>query len=312
MPLDTGQDLIVITSAGGQQAAHLAPLLYQHTHRLRLIVHSASSQQRLQKTLPDAEVLTADLAEPSEAFKVLAGAAAVYHIGPTFHTFETQIGYNMVTAALAHRKADGIFKHFVYSSVTHTQIRKLLNHDAKRLVEEFLVESGLPYTIVKPTHFMDMFPVAELMRSAEQDIMWPAWWDPDTKFAFIALRDLGFAASKFLIEREPHFFAAYDLCGTGLMSHTEQCEIAGKVIGKTITPVLTDFRKAVDDFVARKYGKDVPSYSRDAAERLFLYYNRHGLPGNPSLLRWILGREPTSFRTWADDQVKGAKEKGDV
>ena len=244
--------------------------------------------------------------------KVLAGAAAVYHIGPTFHTFETQIGHNMVTAALAHQKADGIFKHFVYSSVTHTQIRKLLNHDAKRLVEEFLVESGLPYTIVKPTHFMDMFPVAELMKSAEQDITWPAWWDPDTKFAFIALRDLGFAASKFLIEREPHFFAAYDLCGTGLMSHTEQCEIAGKVIGKTITPVLTDFRKAVDDFVAGKYGKDVPSYSRDAAERLFLYYNRHGLPGNPSLLRWILGREPTSFRKWADDQVKGAKEKGDV
>ena len=309
MPLDTSQELVVITSAGGQQAAHLLPLLYQHTHRIRLVVSGVKSQQRLQKSFPDADVLTADLAEPLEAYKVLEGAAVAYHIGPTFHTFETQIGFNMVTAAVAHRKANGIFKHFVYSSVIHTQIRKLLNHDAKRLVEEFLIESGLPYTIVKPTHFMDMFPVAELDKPSKKHIEWPVWWDPDTSFAYIALHDLGLAATKFLLERETHFFTAYELCGTGMMSHMEQCEIAGKVIGKTITPVLTGFSKAVDDFVSWKYGEDVPSYSRDATERLFLYYNRHGLPGNPNLLRWILGREPTSFQTWAEEQVKGSNDK---
>lgn len=309
MPLDTAKDVVVITSAGGQQAGGLVPLLYQHTRRLRLVVSGATSQQRLQKAFPDAQVLTADLAEPSEAFRVLKDAAAVYHIGPTFHTFETQIGYNMVTAALAHRKADGIFQHFVYSSVIHTQIRKLLNHDAKRFVEEFLVEFGLPYTVVKPTHFMDMFPVVELATRSEKAVTWPAWWDPDIRFALIALADLSQAACKFLLEREAHFYAAYDLCGTGLMSHTEQCAIAGQAMGKTITPERTELMQAVDAFVAWKYGEQVPPYSQDATERLFLYYDRHGLPGNPNLLRWILGREPKSFPTWVEEQLQGPREK---
>ena len=307
MPLDTKKDLVVITSAGGQQAAHLVPTLYQHDCRLRLVVNSNTSQRRLQKQYPNAEVLIADLVEPSEASRVLAGAAVLYHVGPTFHTFETQIGYNLVTAALELRSAAEPFKHFVYSSVIHTQIRKLLNHDAKRLVEEFLIESGLSYTVVKPTHFMDMFPAAKLAKDANQQVEWPAWWDPEISSALIALCDLGEAASKIMLEREPHVFASYDLCGTEPMSHTLQCEIAGKSMGKAITPTLVDFRTAVNDFVSFKYGENVPSYSRDATERLFLYYNRYGLPGNPNLLRWILGREPTSFQAWVESEVKGSK-----
>jgi hypothetical protein len=55
---------------------------------------------------------------------------------PSIDLFETQIGYNMVKAAVDARKFNGIFKHFVYSAVIYTLIRKLLNHEAKRYVEE--------------------------------------------------------------------------------------------------------------------------------------------------------------------------------
>lgn len=107
MPSDAQNDLVLVTAAGGQQAANLLPLIYKRT-RLRRVVYSVSSQKRL-----------------SEPKRGVAGAAAVYHIGPTFHPFETWIGYSMMQAALAHQKKRLIFKHFVYSSVMHTQLRKI-------------------------------------------------------------------------------------------------------------------------------------------------------------------------------------------
>ena len=53
---------------------------------------------------------------------------------------------------------------------------------------------------------------------------------------------------------------------------------------------------AVDEWLELKYGGPFSPYTRDAtreaAERLFLYYNRRGLPGNTNNLNWLIGQEP--------------------
>ena len=296
----SGADLIVITSAGGQQAAHLLPLLSKEKRfRLRLVVATETSKLRLETAYPAAEVLTADLVDPSEAARVLNGVAVVYHIGPTFHQFEIQIGYNMVNAALS----ESGLKHFVYSAVIHTQIRKLLNHDAKGKVEEFLIESGLQFTILKPTHFIDMFPVETLLHSMEKDTVLRWFWDPKVRFSFIALSDLGLAAYKVIWEGEKHFYASYELCSTGLMSHTEQAEITGKIIQKKVKVETVPLPEAVDGILKFKFAEPVSPYTRDAAERLFLYYNRRGLPGNTNVLKWLIGQEPMDFQTWMEQEI---------
>lgn len=43
---------------------------------------------------------------------------------------------------------------FVFSSVIHPSISKLTNHAAKRPVEEALYESGMEFTVLQPTMFM--------------------------------------------------------------------------------------------------------------------------------------------------------------
>jgi hypothetical protein len=45
--------------------------------------------------------------------------------------------------------------------------------------------------------------------------------------------------------------------------------------------------------------------TRDEAARLCLFYNHRGLVGNPSVLRWLLGRSPTSLEEWVDAQLDG-------
>ena len=130
------EGLVVLTGAGGRICSHLIPLLYGGK-RLRLVINSAGSLDRLKAQYPQAEVEQADLTIPADARRVIKRATALFHVGPSFHQHETEIGYNMVDAAVQETQ-DGAFKHFVYSGVIQSQLRKLLNHDCKRYVAEYL------------------------------------------------------------------------------------------------------------------------------------------------------------------------------
>lgn len=303
------KELIVLTCASGNQCAHLIPLLYNE-HKLRLVVNSENSAKKLKDQWPGADVVQADLQEPKDAQRILKGATAAFHLGPPFHARETEIGYNMVDAAVEETE-QGNFKHLVFSSVIDTQLRKLLNHDVKRYIEEYLIEAGadgkLNYTILQPTHFMDMFPVKMFMQN-EHPVFVPNW-DPDVLFSFIALKDLGEAAANVLNQREKHYFAHYAIVSTPPISYTEFVKTVSKEIGKEIRIEQCSF----EDRVARFFklvglGEDPHPRSRDAGERMLLYYNTRGLIGNPNILRFLLGREPTSHVEWARLQVQAAKE----
>lgn len=122
------EDLIVLTGASGKICSDLTPLLYGKTsYRLRLVVNSAASLEKLKAQYPKAEVEQADLTFPNDARKVLRGATSLYHVGPSLHLHEAEIGYNMVDGAIQESR-EGAFKHFVFSGVIQTQLRKLIHH----------------------------------------------------------------------------------------------------------------------------------------------------------------------------------------
>ena len=298
-------DLLVITSASGKQATNLLPFL-PSSLPLRLVCHSDASAKSLHNTHPSAEILTGDLTSPSFCASVLDNATTVYHIGPSFHPFETSIGLALVHAAAAERRAhNGRFRHFIYSSVLHPVIRKMLNHDCKRYVEEALLESGVPYTILQPTHFMDMIPAAKLAKEEGDRVMFPAKWDPNVKFSFVALKDLGEVGAKVVREGERHYNASYEICGTGPVSYNEVMQIVGHKIGKEVVVEQVNFQEAVDDFMQILFGglEALDPYSRDGAERMLLYYNRRGLVGSPNVLEWLLERRPRDIAEWVEEQV---------
>ncbi|CZR56462.1 uncharacterized protein PAC_06350 [Phialocephala subalpina] len=303
------KETIVITCASGKQAAPLIRLLHtSQKYNLRLIVHSTSSLERLQKSYPDVDVRTTELTEPSQCLAIVKDAAVVYHIGPSLHPHETTIGINMIDAAKASRSV----KHFVYSSVLNSQFRKLMNHDCKRYVEEHLIESELPYTILCPTHFMDTLPIPMFLKQMEtkqkgEGLVFPAMWNPEVKFSFVALQDLAEAAFTVIEQREKHFRAKYDIVSTELLSYNEVLKKVGGVLGREIRAEQKGFEDAVATFGARLFGgkiKDVDSGMRDGLERLLLYYNRHGLQGSSNVLEWLIGRKLTGHEEWTKQMVE--------
>lgn len=127
----------------------MIPALYQPSfpaYRIRLVTHSKNSPERLSQQYPDAEVIQASLDSLRDCSLILNGVTTITYVSPiSTNKKSSSAGTNR------HYK----FAQFIFSSVIHPQVRKLVNHDRKRLTEEYLVESGLWYTILQPSHFVD-------------------------------------------------------------------------------------------------------------------------------------------------------------
>ena len=101
MPIDYEKDIILLTSADGKQCNQLIPFLLPKWKHLRLAARSDSSRQQLLEKYADKskahiDIVLADLAQPDDCKRILAGVTAVYHIGPSFHPRETEMGSGLL------------------------------------------------------------------------------------------------------------------------------------------------------------------------------------------------------------------------
>ena len=307
MTVDLENDLLLITAASGKQATStLLPLVSKKWKRLRLNVSSVASKEKLEKQYPNAEVTQCDVSDAKACKKLLEGVTACWMVTPPFHTHETECGCNLINAALANVNFGGPFKHMVHSSVIFPILRKLVNHDNKRYVEEYLVESGLPYTIVQPTHMMETVNIAAIMEQ-ENPVM-PRMWDPSTKFTFVSARDVGEAAANILEKREHHLYATYQLVGTREpLSYNEAFDIISTEIGRKVRLERKSVEEGAEMFASMfTHGKpeEASPVMKQGVAMMFLHYNFHGLVGNPNVLEMLLGRKPLDYQEWVKLNVK--------
>ena len=127
---------IALTFISGKQYSAIILLLYNQQatrYRLRLVVHSDSSRDRLTKQYPQAEVLQANPTILQTTLELLMASWYCTMLAPTFHPHETELGQGMIDAAcMEDSNPESKFSHFVLSSVLHTHVRKLKNTCASR------------------------------------------------------------------------------------------------------------------------------------------------------------------------------------
>lgn len=220
----------------------------------------------------------------------------VVHVGPPFHAHEAEIGTMMVDAASeSYRGGSGLLKHFIFSSVIGSQIDKMIHHVAKRHVEEHLLESSIPYTILQPSTFLDNIPIAHLIKEP----VYASPWSADTKFSLTTVRDHADALFRVLLEREDHFYAQYPIVSTPSpvsfkeVLSTIEAELDRKI---TIQPLQEE---EAFDLLLKKASEPDDAYAKDGVRRMAEYYATKGLIGNSNILRMIIGREPMSVASWA-------------
>ncbi|MCK5922267.1 MAG: NmrA family NAD(P)-binding protein, partial [Methylococcales bacterium] len=140
--------MILVTGAAGKTGQAIIIALAKKGAAVRGLVRREAQIESVREAGAH-EVVVGDINSASMMRQAASGIRAVYHICPNMHPDEIRIGQNMIAAG----QSAGV-QHFVYHSVLHPQIEAMPHHWHKLHVEECLFESGLPFTILQPTAYM--------------------------------------------------------------------------------------------------------------------------------------------------------------
>ena len=147
---------ILVTGATGQQGGALARLLLQKKHEVYALIRNTESESPKAQNLRNlgAKLVKGDLDNPDSLEQATNGIDSVFLMGTWVEVGtegETRRGKMM--ADIAKEKK---IEHLVYSSVVNADKNTGIPHfESKYKVEQHIKNSGIPYTIIGPTFFMD-------------------------------------------------------------------------------------------------------------------------------------------------------------
>ena len=115
-------------------------------------------------------------------------------------------------------------------------------------------------------------------------------WSNETRFSRVDYRDVAEAAAIALTE-DRLLYATFELCAEGILNRHEVAALISEVLGRPIT--------------AKKIEPPSSAGPGSKLARMFAWYDKHPLLGNPTTLRAILGREPRTLRAYFEDLNAG-------
>lgn len=271
--------MILVTGASGKTSKAIIKALSK-VKSVCAFVHR-EAHVSVVKSLGADRVIVGDMHDESAIRSAMQGARSVYHICPNMSPDEVVIGKLVIEAARESR-----VEHFAYHSVLHPQTEKMNHHWQKLRVEEMIFESGLPFTILQPAPYMQNLLTG--WKSIVEDGVLRVPYSVDSKFSFVDLEDVAEVA-KIVLTQPNHTNAIYELVGTSPLSHVEVAEILSRVLNRDVRAE----KEEIGDWRLRAKGMN--EHAVENLVKMFEYYGKWGLLGNPNTLRWILRREPTSL-----------------
>lgn len=280
--------MILVTSAAGNTGR----IMVQKLVEAGLDVLATDINPKV-KDLPGIKkAMVGDLTDLSFIDALMQEASMVVYIPPLFSAEEALIGQRMVDKAIEHKA-----EHFVFISVIHPILTSLLQHTAKRDAEEYLIVKGMEtqcsYTILQPMHYMHNFNPQTVVETGEYRI----FYDVDSKVGYVATEDVGEVAVKVLNDPAKHNKATYELVGTKAYSPNDLVKMFNQITGKKAVSAYID----VEDFLDQIQANDL--FFREGFKHLAHSYTTWGLDGNPNVLTWLLGHEPTSFEQYVENKL---------
>jgi uncharacterized protein YbjT (DUF2867 family) len=230
--------VILVTSANGHIGKEVVNVLRSKGMRARAFVRKAERGQEDQSGV--LEYFKGDFFDRESLRRAFVGVDRVLHISPPHIPGEFAIGQTMIELSGEHH-----VRHFGLLSAIHPFIDALPAHRMKLLVQQYLIDSGLPFTTLQPTILMQNTSLAEVLRSGILSVPYSI----DRSMSFVDRRDVAEAAAIILSDDE-HFRATYELVGTDPMTARELASLISKQSGR---------------FLDRRTARDACSQARRAA-----------------------------------------------
>ncbi|MEZ5498286.1 MAG: SDR family oxidoreductase [Steroidobacteraceae bacterium] len=280
--------MILLTGATGKTAGAAAKILAAQKKSVRALVRNESKATALRDA--GIEVVTGDLEDAAAVRRALDGIEHALLVVPN-REGQLALEQGFVTAA-----AGAGVRHIVKLSSmeagadARAEIPRL--HHAS---EEHIRRSGLAWTMLRPNFFMqNLLGSAGTIRD-QGKIFLPLG---NGRVGMSDARDVG-AVAAHVLTSPGHENRSYDLTGPEVLSFYDVAERFTQALGKPIEYVnvpLEGYRE-----VLRKH---IPSqWHADAVCELFAEIARDGegsLSATTSAFRDLMGREPTSLKSWIE------------
>jgi len=229
---DTGK--ILVTGATGNVGSAVLDNLGTTDGNLRALAHDESSARSLQDR--GVEAIVGDFLEPETLGPALEGVSTVLLITP-IHPEQVTQASNVIKAAKNSGNDPRIVRLSVHQASHEAPTRNSRQHAQ---VEDELISSGLPYTLLRPQSFMQNTLATGRTVASEGRIYQPF---KDGKLGMIDARDIGEVAAKVLTE-EGHEGEVYTLTGPAAISFYDIAETLSEILGKEVSYINIPPEKA--------------------------------------------------------------------
>jgi uncharacterized protein YbjT (DUF2867 family) len=275
---------VLMVGATGKYASHVIPELKQRGVTIRALVRDKDKIDPARQQGAD-EAVVGDLNDPKSLRAAASEMEGVFHLNPAFAPNEAELGVAMVEAA----KAAGVRK-FVFSGVIHPSISALSNHAAKCPVEEVLYESGMNFTVLQPTMFMQNFDGG--WKALREKGRFALPYSKHAKASYVDYRDVAEVAV-IALTSDRLDYGTFELCDAGMVDRVELAGLMSEALDSPIEAGEPTFEEWAQT-------AHIPAGAmRDGMQKMYAHYDRYGFQGgNALVLRAILGREPRPLRRY--------------
>ena len=211
---------VLVTGATGNTGSLLVPALLRENVDVRIFVRDEAKARPLKDL--GAEVVTGDLDEPTTILPAVKNVDKIYLLTWNGET-QLQQAENVINAA----KYEG-GSHIVRHSMWGPDNSRIIKQGYK--IEEMIKSSGLPWTILKPTFYMQNTMMAAQTISSDGGIYWDM---KDGKLGMIDVRDIADSAFA-AITGEGHEGKSYILTGPEAISFNDIAKTFSRVLDKEV------------------------------------------------------------------------------
>lgn len=190
---------IAVFGATGQQGGAVVDALLARGSRVRALVRTRESDRAQALAARGVELSTVRIDDPASTVAALEAVDAFYFMTPEANSPEEAEDEFRLGTALVDAAAAAHVPHVVFNSVSGAERDSGVAHfESKGRVEEYLKQSGLRATVVRPTAFMESFSHVPLtVEGGELVLKMPL--PDDVGLKMVALKDIGHVAAAILL-----------------------------------------------------------------------------------------------------------------
>lgn len=252
---------ILVVGATGNIGSGLVPALTKRGAEVRGLAHSADSAGAVSEA--GAEAVVGELTDPGSLNDAFHGVDVAFILTRGMDN-QVEMAGNAIEAA----KRAGVgrlvrLSAFIPEPALDTTLGK--QHDE---VEKLVQGSGVPYTILRPTFFMQNILSATPTIASDGAMYWPFG---DGRAGMIDVRDIVDVAAE-VCTSDGHEGATYTLTGPASISMHDTAAALTKTLGKEVSYVDVPVAAAVESMV----GMGFPQFMADSFGELFVNFAKGG------------------------------------